>query len=63
VADLLSPQRLKQAGYFDATAVAKLMNKCAAGRVTGFSDNMAFVGILSTMLVDEQFVRLRTVQG
>jgi hypothetical protein len=29
--------------------------------VIGFSDNMAFVGILSTMLVDEMFIRGRSV--
>ncbi len=57
VADLLSTERLRGAGYFDAAAVGKLLNKCRAGRVIGFSDNMAFVGVLSTMLVDELFIR------
>jgi len=57
VADLLSAERLRAAGYFDAGAVGKLMNKCQAGKVIGFSDNMAFVGIVSTMLVDEMFIR------
>lgn len=59
VNDLLSEARLREAGYFDPVAVAKLVNKCRAGKVIGFSDNMAFVGILSTMLVDELFVRGR----
>lgn len=57
VADLLSAERLRAAGYFDPVAVGKLVDKCRAGRVIGFSDNMAFVGVLSTMLVDEMFVR------
>ncbi len=57
VADLLSADRIRSAGYFDPVAVGKLVNKCSAGRVIGFSDNMAFVGVLSTMLVDEMFVR------
>lgn len=57
VTDLLSAERLRAAGYFDPVAVGKLVDKCRAGRVIGFSDNMAFVGILSTMLVDEFFVR------
>ena len=57
--DLLSDTRLREAGYFDPVAVAKLVNKCRAGKVIGFSDNMAFVGILSTMLVDELFIRGR----
>jgi asparagine synthase (glutamine-hydrolysing) len=59
VDDLLSADRLRQAGYFDPVAVGKLLNKCRAGRVIGFSDNMAFLGVLSTMLVDEFFVRGR----
>lgn len=57
VEDLLSEDRLRRAGYFDPIAVSKLVAKCRAGRAIGFSDNMAFVGILSTMLVDELFVR------
>jgi asparagine synthase (glutamine-hydrolysing) len=59
VDDLLSADRLRSAGYFDAAAVGKLVAKCRAGRASGFSDNMAFVGILSTMLVDEFFIRGR----
>jgi asparagine synthase (glutamine-hydrolysing) len=57
VADLLSEERIRLAGYFNPMAVRQLFEKCRAGRAIGFGDNMAFVGILSTMLVDEQFVR------
>jgi asparagine synthase (glutamine-hydrolysing) len=57
VAELLSAERIEQAGYFDPQAVTKLLNKARAGRVIGFGDNMAFVGILSTMCIDEMFVR------
>jgi len=57
VEDLLSADRIRSAGYFDAPSVGRLVDKCRAGRVVGFSDNQAFVGILSTMLVDEYFVR------
>jgi asparagine synthase (glutamine-hydrolysing) len=60
VTELLSPERLRDAGYFDPPAVAKLVAKCRDGRAASFGDNMAFVGILSTMLVDELFVRSRT---
>ncbi|WKB54558.1 asparagine synthase (glutamine-hydrolyzing) [Eleftheria terrae] len=56
VAELLSPGRLAEAGYFDATAVGKLVEKCRAGRASGFADNMAFVGVLSTMLLHEQML-------
>jgi asparagine synthase (glutamine-hydrolysing) len=57
VEDLLSHVRIKQAGYFDPVAVSKLFEKCRAGRAIGFGDNMAFVGILSTMLLHDSFVQ------
>ena len=57
VSELFSEQRLREAGYFDPRMAAKLFEKCRSGRAIGFADNMAFVGILSTMLVDEMFVR------
>jgi asparagine synthase (glutamine-hydrolysing) len=57
VDDLLSDSRIRQAGYFDPAAVRKLFEKCRAGRAIGFGDNMAFVGILSTMLLHDSFVQ------
>src|SRR5262249_6975550 len=57
VAELLEPARIAQSGYFDAKAVSSLVRKCATGRAIGFGDNMAFVAVLSTMLLDESFVR------
>lgn len=60
VEELLSPARVEAAGLFDAAAVAKLFAKSRAGRTIGFGDNMAFVGILSTMLLHDRFVRPAT---
>lgn len=57
VAELLSRERVRDAGYFDSMKVTRLLEKCGAGRAIGFADNMAFVGILSTMLVHDTFVR------
>ncbi len=57
VMELLGETELRRTGYFNPAAVQKLLKKCAAGRVIGFSDNMAFVGILSTMLLDKMFVQ------
>jgi len=57
VAELLGPSRLREAAMFDPGAVGKLFEKCRAGKAIGFADNMAFVGVLSTMLVHEQFIR------
>jgi asparagine synthase (glutamine-hydrolysing) len=56
VAELFSSSKIGAAGYFDPSAVGKLYEKCRAGRAIGFADNMAFVAILSTMLLHEQFI-------
>jgi asparagine synthase (glutamine-hydrolysing) len=63
VSTLLSPRRLSEAGYFEPTVVAQLLEKCRVGRAIGFGDNVAFVGILTTMLADALFVRGETVPG
>ena len=57
VADLLGRAALLRAGLFDPVAVGKLVEKCRAGRAIGFGDNIAFVAVLSTMLLHEQMVR------
>ena len=51
VADLMSPESIRAAGYFGPVSVGRLVEKCRQGRAAGFADNQAFVGILSTMLV------------
>lgn len=56
VADMLSAKRVEDAGVFDPAAVTRLVQKCRLGRAVGFGDNMAFIGILSTMLLHEQFI-------
>jgi asparagine synthase (glutamine-hydrolysing) len=57
VDDLLSEDSIRNAGLFNPRAASMLMNKCAKGRAMGFADNMAFVGILSSMLVHTMFVK------
>lgn len=59
VEELLSEARIRDAGYFEPRAVQGLFAKCRAGRAIGFSDNMAFVGILTTMLVHDAFIQGR----
>jgi asparagine synthase (glutamine-hydrolysing) len=54
--ELLSPDALRRSGYFDAGAVGKLLAKCRAGGPIGVGDNMALVGVLSTQLLDSQFI-------
>ena len=53
---MLSESSVDAAGIFDPQAVARLNEKCRAGRALGFGDNMAFVGVLSTMLLHRQFI-------
>ena len=57
VQELLSPERLRQDGVFRSTAVAKLCQKFAGGRAISVHDNMALVGILSTQLLIDHFLR------
>jgi asparagine synthase (glutamine-hydrolysing) len=57
VTDLLSAERVRKAGYFDPVMVGRLVDKCRTGKATGFADNQAFVGVLSTMLLDEIYIR------
>jgi asparagine synthase (glutamine-hydrolysing) len=57
VETLLSPRRIEEDGLFQPEAVERLVEKARRGNAIGFKDNMAMVGILSTQLVVEQFVR------
>ena len=54
---LLAPKRIREDGLFDPAAVTGLVTKVRAGRAGGVRDNMALVGILSTQLVVDQFIR------
>jgi asparagine synthase (glutamine-hydrolysing) len=56
VAELLSPGPLRSAGYFEPATVQALVEKCRAGRAAGAGDNMALVGVLSTMLLHHHFL-------
>ena len=59
VDELLSEDSLKKTGYFNPKKVSKLTSKCQRqeGRILSERENMALVGILSTQLVDHQFIR------
>ena len=64
VADVTSPQAVREAGCFDSTAVSALVTKCvdraAAGQFSN-ADNMGLAGILSTQLVHHHFIRRQTI--
>ncbi len=55
--ELLSEQYLRDSGYFNFRAVSGLVKKCRQSPVLGFKDNMAIVGIISTLLVHDLFVK------
>ena len=47
---------LRDYGYFEPARARRLLEKARRGRVTGYKDNMAFIGILSTQLWHYHFV-------
>jgi asparagine synthase (glutamine-hydrolysing) len=53
----LSPEALDSAGLFCPEAVSQLLDKCRRGTRQGFRENMAFVGILSSQILHERFVK------
>jgi len=59
VRELLAPERVAASGLFNAPAVAKLAAKATRFVEQGLSesDEMGVVGVLSTLLLEEQFVR------
>jgi len=59
VEDLLCESAIKQNDYFDTKKVSRLTAKCRnkEGRILSERENMALVGILSTQLLDHQFIR------
>ncbi|MGH3112733.1 MAG: hypothetical protein ACRDOP_04610, partial [Gaiellaceae bacterium] len=55
----LQPARLEAAGIFAPDAVARVVKKCETGAprdAVSETDEMALVGVLSTMLLHERFV-------
>ena len=57
VESMMSEHALANAGAFNPRAVAKLQQKCAAAANLGYRDNVAFVGVLSTQLWHDAFVK------
>jgi asparagine synthase (glutamine-hydrolysing) len=47
---------VRDVGIYDERAVAGLVRRCRAGRATGFRENMALMGVLSTQVWHETFV-------
>jgi len=56
VNDHRTPDALRRVGVFSPTSVAGLVRRCRAGLATGFRENQAMVGVLSTQLWHQQFI-------
>lgn len=56
VNDLLSEDKLKDYGYFDAQKIGFLLKKASRGSSIAYKDNMALVGVLSTQLCHYFFI-------
>ena len=59
VDELMSEKQLQEKGYFDPQKVSRLIAKCRSrqGSLLSERENMALVGILSTQLLDQLFIR------
>jgi asparagine synthase (glutamine-hydrolysing) len=56
VEHLLAPDSLKKSGLFNAEMVTSLVGKCRVKARQGFRENMALVGVLSTLCLYDQFI-------
>ena len=57
IRDYLDAGGPQSAAMFDKKAVEKLITKCACAGKLGFRDNSAFMGILSSRIIEESFCR------
>lgn len=57
VSDLLSADRIKESEVFNPESVSNLIHKIKTTQIPSEVDNMALVGILSTQLLFDQFVK------
>lgn len=53
----MSEQAVTEAGLFQPNAVRQLVTKCQKGQRQGFRENMAFIGILSTQILHEHYIK------
>jgi len=64
--DIAGPRAVADAGVFAVPAASQVIGKCRARAAAGQfsnSDNMAVVGLLSTQLIYDQFIRQRPTGG
>ena len=59
---LLDKENIDKTGYFDYDSVSRLKKKFECGKAHSFPDNMAMIGILSTLSLHSQFIENFEVQ-
>ena len=57
VDEMLSPSQISANGLFDASAVCRLVQKARRGDALGVKDSMSVIGILSTQILIDRFIR------
>lgn len=57
-AELLSPEAVSRTGLFNPAMTGRLLDKSRRSGLNGFRDNAAFVGVLSTQLLSDEFPSL-----
>lgn len=57
VAGLLAPEAIEAAGLFNPVAVSRLLAKCRSSAHIGENDDMALVGVLSSQIWYDRFIR------
>jgi asparagine synthase (glutamine-hydrolysing) len=57
VRELLSPDRIADAGLLDQAAITRLVRKFEAGRGASETDEMGLVGSVTLMLLHDRFVK------
>jgi asparagine synthase (glutamine-hydrolysing) len=57
VYSILDSARIEESGIFDKNKVSILLKKIDKGRAIGYKDNMAFIGIMSTLVWYDQFIK------
>ena len=63
IAAALAPNAVADCGLFNPRAVAKLYEKCLRQGISGFRDNAAFIGVLSSQLWCHAFARGGTIRA
>ncbi len=53
----MSDSAVTEAGLFRKEAVRQLVGKCRKNQPQGFRENMAFIGILSTQILHDKFIK------